>query len=115
VLEHLDNIPAIMTELHRVLAPGGRLRIRVPYGKSDWALQDPTHRHAFTERSMDYFCEGSPYSYYTRVRFVLERAQLTADSTTLRHRLRNLLPFKSVLKYFLYNVYDGIDFELRKP
>ena len=29
-------------------------------------------------------------------------------------RLRNLLPFKNVLRYFLYNIFDGISFELEK-
>jgi hypothetical protein len=30
------------------------------------------------------------------------------------HKLRNLLPFKKYLRYFLFNIYDGIRFELEK-
>lgn len=114
VLEHLDDILRVMTELHRILRPGGRLRVLVPYGKSDWALQDPTHKHFFTEQSLNYFVEGNPYNYYTNVRFRMVRARLYGDRTTWRHRIRNMLPFKSVLRYFLFNIYDGIDFELEK-
>jgi len=114
VLEHLDDVGAVMGELHRLLRPGGRLRVLVPYAKSDWALQDPTHKHFFTEQTMNYFCEGWPYSYYVAFRFRLLEARLYGDRRTWRQRLRNLIPFKSVLRYFLYNLYDGVSFELEK-
>ena len=115
VLEHLDDVPAVMGEIHRILRPGGRARIWVPYGKSDWALQDPTHKHYFTEQSMHYFCEGWDYNYYVPFRFKLIEARLFADANNWRQRLRNLIPFRGVLRYFLFNLYDGIYFELEKP
>jgi len=114
VLEHLEDIPRVMGELHRVLKVGGIVRIIVPYGKSDWALQDPTHKHFFTETSMNYFSEGFAYSYYTDYRFKILRAELVSDRTSWRHKARNLIPFRSVLRFFLYNLYDTIHFELQK-
>jgi len=114
VLEHLTDVVAVMTELHRLLRVGGRATIIVPYAKSDWALQDPTHKHFFTERSMDYFAAGHPYAYYSRARFRVLRAELYGDAFTLRHKVRNALPFKGVLRYFLYNIYDGVRFDLEK-
>lgn len=114
VLEHLENIPRVMEELHRVLHPGGVLKIWVPYGKTDWALQDPTHKHYFTEKSMDYFSEGHPYGFYANCRFKVRQARLFGDSTTVLHKLRNLLPLRRILRYFFYNIYDGIYFELEK-
>jgi hypothetical protein len=30
------------------------------------------------------------------------------------HKLRNLLPLKKYLRYFFWNIYDGIYFELEK-
>ncbi len=115
VLEHLDDVLKVMGELHRILGPGGKARILVPYGKSDWALQDPTHKHHFTEQSMNYFCDGWDYSYYVPFRYRLVEARLFADRNNWRQRLRCLIPFRSVLRYFLFNLYDGIYFELEKP
>ncbi len=118
VMEHLDEIPRVMQELYRILKSGGVLRVMVPYGKSDWALQDPTHKHFFTEKTLQYFCgeEGSPAAdWYAKRSFRLQRAELTVDSNTLRHKLRNAIPFRSALRYFLTNMYDGITFELVKP
>ena len=115
VMEHLDDIPKVMDELHRILKPGGILRVIVPYAKSDWALQDPTHKHFFTERTLQYFCEGFyGIGFYSANKYRLLKADLTADSTTMRHKLRNMIPFRSALRYFLYNLYDGVYFELQK-
>lgn len=115
VLEHLEDVVSVMEELHRILKPGGTATIIVPYGKSDWAFQDPTHRHFFTERSMDYFTREHGYNFYSKSEFKLLKAKLITNNHTPRLRLRNLLPFKPVLRYFLYNVYDVVHFELQKP
>jgi hypothetical protein len=47
-------------------------------------------------------------------RFKLHEARLYGDSTNILHKLRNLLPFKKYLRYFFWNIYDGISFELEK-
>jgi SAM-dependent methyltransferase len=115
VLEHLEDVVRTMEEIHRILKPGGRATILLPYSKSDGALQDPTHRHFFTERSMDYFAVEHPYNFYSSARFHIRKARLVANSHTPRLRLRNLIPFKGFLRYFFYNMYDLIHFELQKP
>lgn len=115
VLEHLGDVHRVMGELHRILKPGGRLKILVPYGKSDWALQDVTHKHDFTEASLNYFTEGHPYAYYSTFRFRLIEVRLFVDGTSARHRLRNAIPLRRYLRTFLWNLYDGIYFELEKP
>ncbi len=114
VLEHLEDIPRVMGELHRILRVRGTLRIIVPYAKSDWAFQDPTHKHFFTEATMNYFSDGFEYSFYTPYRFRILKANLVAHRKSLRHKLRNLIPLRSVLRYFLFNLYDNVYFELEK-
>jgi SAM-dependent methyltransferase len=114
VLEHLEDVAKVMSELHRILRVGGIVRIIVPYAKSDWAYQDFTHKHFFTEHSMRYFTEEFGFSYYTHCRFKVLQAKLFCHSTTLRHRLRNLIPCRNILRYFLFNLYDDVFFELMK-
>ena len=55
VLEHIENIIPLMSELWRVAAPNCLLDVRLPYGFSDKAFADPTHKRPFFERSFKYF------------------------------------------------------------
>ena len=70
VIEHLEDVAATMSELHRVCAAGARLYINVPHFSSDGAFTDPTHRHYFGAFTFDYFTEGHPQDFYTTARFV---------------------------------------------
>ncbi len=58
-LEHLADTLALMAELHRIAKPGALLTIRVPYGGSDDAWEDPTHDRAYFPGSFGYFSQ--PY------------------------------------------------------
>ncbi len=76
VLEHLDSVVEVMNEIHRVGKPGARVILCVPYFRSVDSFDDPTHRHFFTARSMDYFIDDTrraDYAYtdhrFTKVAF----------------------------------------------
>lgn len=117
VIEHLWDIRRTMEELWRITAPGGKVKIIVPYLKSDWAFMDTTHRHFFTEQSMDMYCTKLTGHWYVEdtKRFVLLEAKLRADTKNLKHKLRNMIPFRQLLRWIFWNMYDGIDFTLLKP
>jgi SAM-dependent methyltransferase len=59
VLEHLDNTLSFMQEMYRIAMPGARMEIRVPYGSSDDAWEDPTHKRPYFAQSFGYF--GQPF------------------------------------------------------
>ncbi len=66
VVEHLTDIVSFMDEVWRVLKPGGRLIMAVPYFRSIDSFTDITHKHFFTSQSMNYFVrDGGGLSDYT--------------------------------------------------
>jgi SAM-dependent methyltransferase len=71
VFEHLADTLKAMEEMSRILKPYGRVIITVPHFRSTDAFADPTHKHFFTSKSMDYFIEGSGlHDYeYTKVKY----------------------------------------------
>ena len=59
VFEHLNLMPdSWLQECHRLLKPGGVLRLRVPVFGSPWHIIDPTHVRGFHHLNFDYFIEG---------------------------------------------------------
>ncbi len=95
-LEHMGGDPkvflAIMTELYRIMAPGGRVEIHVPHPRHDNFLNDPTHVRAITPDLLSLFdrelndrwqatgSSNSPLAHYTGVNFKLvSRAATPAE------------------------------------
>jgi len=112
VLEHLRNIVGVMEEIHRICKPGAVIKIYVPYAKSDGAFKDPTHKNFFLEKTFQYFEPDYPLNFYSKARFKIKKLKMLSYSNDLRQKLRNLIPFRSILKGFLWNMYDQIYFEL---
>jgi SAM-dependent methyltransferase len=54
-LEHLEDTVKVMGEIWRVCRNGARVFIVVPYGVSEWAHSNPTHRKFFAYNSMGHF------------------------------------------------------------
>jgi ubiquinone/menaquinone biosynthesis C-methylase UbiE len=77
VLEHLQDTPAIINELWRVLKEDGIVTIQVPdvIRNPMSAFTDPTHIRYFTEKSFDYWDEGTEfgtkYGYYYDNKFII--------------------------------------------
>lgn len=68
VIEHVPDVMAFVTELHRITRPGGRIKIVTPhYSNPDWAT-DPTHRNHFNSYSFNCFTpDQTPFPFYTNV------------------------------------------------
>lgn len=103
VLEHLDDTVAAMEEIWRILRPGGRLIVTVPYFRSIDAFGDVTHKHFFTAQSMDTFIQGAGRYGYTDRMF-----SKVGFWFGWPHPSRN--PFARLFKYLIHRhpqVYDS--------
>lgn len=72
ILEHLSDTVQALTELHRVLKPGGVLLISTVHFTSRDLYVDPTHQRGFSIRSFDFFVPGErevDRTYYSTVTF----------------------------------------------
>jgi hypothetical protein len=69
VIEHLDNVIAVMEEIHRVSAASAIVRITLPHFSCANAFADPTHRHCFSWFSFHYFTGENQWAFYTNRRF----------------------------------------------
>lgn len=69
VIEHVENVIAVMGEVYRLLRDGGRVRIRTPHYGSYYAYNDPTHLHFFGAFAFDVFDADSPNTLYSETRF----------------------------------------------
>ena len=75
-LEHVDDLRAIMAECHRVLNPGGLLKIWVPHCFSPIAFGDSTHRRFFTFETFRQFDASHPKGYYYSFHFEFLRSRM---------------------------------------
>ena len=104
----------LVSEVWRVLAPGGRFYALTPAFPSPTAFQDPTHVNVITERTHDYFCGREPmaamYGFTGRFRvlraeFVVHKDARIAKDRTLRSRLRHLkYAWRGQLSHFLWEL-----------
>jgi SAM-dependent methyltransferase len=69
VIEHLEDLVAVMEEIHRVCAAGAVVRITLPHYSCANAFTDPTHRHYFSLFTFHYFTGENQWEFYTGRRF----------------------------------------------
>ena len=85
VIEHIRDPLPLMQELYRVAKAGAVMLVRVPYGSSDDAFEDPTHVRQYFHGSFGYFSQP----HYWRADYGY-RGDWLARSVVLKvDRLRN--------------------------
>jgi len=103
-LEHMEDVLKTMAEVHRIAKSGAHIVIQVPHFRCLDAYVDPTHRHFFTSRSLDYFIEDSKYADYN---YVPIRFKKLGFWYGWPHFSKN--PFRQLIKTFTHRFPDFYD------
>jgi SAM-dependent methyltransferase len=110
VLEHLPDLDGTLTEIKRILKPGGLFWGQVPYGPhANVQMVCWQHCHTFVPKT---------FSLSIAEDFGFETVEVKCVSWkhTWQQKLRNLVPFRSVLAEAGWTIaFDNIEFKLRKP
>ena len=77
VIEHVADIPFVMAELCRCLAPKGELTVITPHFSSDSSFRDPTHKYHLSYFSFDYLGEELYEHYIGRNNLLLMDRKLS--------------------------------------
>ncbi len=101
VFEHIDDLIALMEDIHRMLKPGGLLEFTVPHVSNIEFFRDPTHKHSFTLGTMDYFVRDMKPIAYTAIEFEYLSRELRFGGG-LRGKIGRLLARLSERRYEKY-------------
>lgn len=122
VLEHIHRFDLFVTEVYRVLAPGGLWRVAVPHPRSEGFLGDPTHVRPITlatltllsrKKCAEFRANGwpnTPLAEYWGVDFEVERTEVTLMPGWIG-RSAGLLDYAML---HLNNVVDEVRFWIRR-
>lgn len=79
VIEHLEDMPAFMREVWRVLKPGGLLTMTTPHFSNRNSYTDPTHRRHLGFGSFDYFVAGHKWNFYGSTGFEIRHRAIVFE------------------------------------
>lgn len=110
-----DGLVRVMEELHRILRPGGELRVKTPDWRHEIAcLSDPTHTRVITPRTWTYFEPVSRLNYYSSARFDLVEHYVSGRDVRGSTRLR-FGPSRTALTVHLAERVPGMRRLLGRP
>ena len=68
VIEHVEDVLAVVAELYRIARPGAIIRLDTPHYSDIASYTDPTHKHHLTTESFAYFTGKRPdFDFYSEV------------------------------------------------
>jgi predicted SAM-dependent methyltransferase len=99
LLEHIDNLEFLLTEIHRVLKPNGVKKIIVPHFSNPYYYSDYTHKRFFGLYTFDYFSDGNNKytrkvpTFYNTVKFevVSRKLRFASPPFYLRNKFKAIL------------------------
>ncbi|HVN84449.1 MAG TPA: class I SAM-dependent methyltransferase [Candidatus Binatia bacterium] len=91
VIEHVQSIPHLLSEMWRVAKPGAVVYLATPHYSWHGSWVDPTHRWHLSTRSFTYFTEGHSSAHYTQARYSSVLVTLSMPSLWRRLGLQWLL------------------------
>lgn len=95
ILEHLNDLPKIMSELHRICSDNAVIYIETPY-HSSWCANTPEHKLRFNYFAFDGYLEGGITKWMsTKNKFRLLKREITFHKAFRRfflHKLFNKFP-----------------------
>jgi SAM-dependent methyltransferase len=110
ILEHLDDITAVMKELHRISKPNGIIKIIVPYYNCYGAYNDATHKQYFSHLCFEpFYNKNARGNYFIKERFELKKLRLIPT------RLGKMLLFDFMrlpLSFVFGQIIQALDIEL---
>lgn len=89
-LEHLRDKRHAMSEIHRVLAPGGMLLSATPAATGNGAFMDPTHVSCWVEQSFWYYTRAEQARYIRNASETFSENRLGTLFPTDWHRANNI-------------------------
>lgn len=111
ILQYLPDARMVMEEVWRIAEPGAKVLIGVPYYSSITAFGD-RNKSFFNEHSFNDFTDRSWYREERAVFAPKAYFELTKLEFHTTGRLRRLLPFKNILRHFLWNIIDEMEVHL---
>lgn len=112
--EHVEDVPALVSEIARILQPGGSLEIVVPHFSNPFYYSDLTHKSFYGLYTFSYFSRKSPFrrtvpTYGRALSFDIERADLLFKSPRpfyFRYALRRMMQALVNLNMYTREFYE---------
>lgn len=111
VYEHIHNVVGMMKEIHRILKPGGTVKIICPYYNHPNAWNEPTHIRGVNEDQFRNFIgtiDDSEYNCYDGKKFKEMKIEYRYTS------IGKYLPFKKQLRHCCGLIVSAIIVEIKK-
>ena len=102
--EHIHDIQSLLSEIARVVRPGGSLVIRVPHFSNPYYYSDPTHVRHFGLYTFSYLSHSSLFR--RQVPSYAENADLLLESVSLIFDTPARRSFRSLYKHILNSVFS---------